>query len=71
MQTTTFRIEGMSCDHCVRAVREALQRVPGVEVRDVKVGSAVVRYDAAKTKPEALADVIRDAGYEARELTAA
>ena len=40
-------IEGMSCGHCVMAVREALTKVPGVTRADVtldasKVGHATV-----------------------------
>ncbi|MCA0268697.1 MAG: heavy-metal-associated domain-containing protein [Bacteroidetes bacterium] len=44
--THTLRIEGMSCGHCVRAVREALEPVDGVAVDDVTVGEATIRLDA-------------------------
>ena len=27
----TYRIEGMTCDHCVRAVTKALEALDGVE----------------------------------------
>ena len=33
---------GMSCAHCVRTVREALEGVDGVHVEAVEVGRAVV-----------------------------
>ena len=36
----------MSCGHCVSAVREALEETGGVEVLDVEIGTARVRYDA-------------------------
>ena len=58
METVTLDIQGMSCDHCVRAVR-------GARVESVEIGRATVRYDAARTSPEALANAVSDEGYEA------
>jgi len=59
-------VGGMSCGHCVAAVREALAELPGVEVRPVAVGLASVAIDDAVTSEAALVEAIRDAGYEAR-----
>ncbi len=65
--STTLIVDGMTCDHCVTAVREALAEVPGVyEVVDVQLqsGRAIVRGSAA---PETLIEAIVRAGYQARE----
>lgn len=43
--TTTFSITGMSCQHCIQAVRRALAAVPGVTVVDVSLGTATVTID--------------------------
>lgn len=64
MDTLELTIGGMSCQHCVRAVREALERVPGVTVSRVDVGRAAVSYDAAQSTPAAIAAAVTDAGYE-------
>ena len=64
METRTMRIDGMSCGHCVKAVRDALAELPGVEVERVEIGSATVAYDPSQTLPTQLADAVRDAGYE-------
>ena len=64
--TVTFAIEGMSCGHCVAAVSEALRQLPGVDVRQVAVGSASVVLDPAGASTAAVIEAIRDAGYEAR-----
>jgi len=64
MSRLTMKIDGMSCGHCVAAVREALTELPGVQVDDVRIGSAEVRYDPAAVTPEQVADAVRDAGYE-------
>ena len=53
----------MSCGHCVGAVRTALESVDGVEVEDVRVGEARVRYDAADVDPAALARAVEEEGF--------
>ena len=67
METMTMRIDGMSCAHCVKAVRDALGELPGVQVRQVDVGSATVAYDPEAARPAQIADAVRDAGYEVAE----
>lgn len=41
---TRLNIEGMTCDHCVKAVQGALERTPGVERAqvDLEAGQAMV-----------------------------
>ena len=65
MDLVRLTIEGMTCDHCVRAVRSRLEETPGVEVERVEVGSAVIRLDPAATTLEAVEDAIADEGYTA------
>jgi copper chaperone len=65
MERLNLTIEGMSCEHCVRAVRGRLERTPGVKVDDVKVGSAVVEYDPAETNIDDIEEMIADEGYTA------
>ena len=64
MTRLTMEIGGMSCGHCVGAVKGALQGVPGVEVEQVAVGSAVVAYDPERVTPEAIARAVADEGYQ-------
>ncbi len=64
MDTMTMRIDGMSCAHCVKAVRDALAQLPGVQVERVDVGSATVRIDPTVARRDQVADAVRDAGYE-------
>jgi copper chaperone len=67
MESLHLTIVGMTCSHCVRAVEGRLKKTPGVEVEDVKVGSADVRYDPARTNVEEIAEAIADEGYTAFE----
>lgn len=65
--TSTVRIEGMSCNHCVRAVFTALSGVPGISRADVSIGQAVIEHDGS-VKPEAIREAISIAGYEVAEF---
>jgi copper chaperone len=64
MAETRIAIEGMSCQHCVMAVKKALGGVPGIIESDVQVGTAVVKYDENKVKKEDIETRIETAGYK-------
>jgi copper chaperone CopZ len=63
MERMTLAIDGMSCEHCVRAVRQALEGVQGVQVEEVAIGRATVQYDPSRVSREAIADAVADEGY--------
>lgn len=65
MEHLKLTIEGMSCQHCVRAVRGRLERTAGVRVGDVQIGSATMEYDPSQTNVDAIEDAIADEGYTA------
>lgn len=58
-------IEGMTCQHCVRAVDGRLRKTAGVEVERVEVGSADLRYDPGAVSVDDIAEAIADEGYTA------
>jgi copper chaperone CopZ len=59
---TRVRVEGMSCQHCVRAVFTALTAVEGITRADVSIGAVEVEHDGAVTV-EKLREAIAAAGY--------
>ena len=66
--TATYEIIGMTCDHCVRAVRDevaALAGVSAVQV-DLSSGRAMVMSDEPLDH-EVLRAAVDEAGYELRE----
>ncbi len=63
MATKALDIQGMSCGHCVKAVTLALQQLPGVDVRDVSVGRAVIDVDEGVVTPPQIAAAIDEAGF--------
>ena len=66
----TLSISGMSCGHCVAAVKKALATVPGISDAQVAVGSATLTVasdaDANAVRASAV-EAIQDAGYDAHE----
>ena len=61
MREITLNIEGMHCGACVRRVTQALERTPGTEVLEVRIGAARVKADEPGSAVAALAK----AGYTA------
>ena len=65
MDRIALTIEGMTCEHCVRAVRNRLAETPGGEVEQEEVGPGVTRLDPGATSLDAVEDAIADEGYTA------
>jgi copper chaperone CopZ len=64
--TTTYAVEGMTCEHCVRSVTEEVadvSGVSGVEV-DLASGALVVRGDGVDEA--AVRAAVDEAGYSLR-----
>jgi copper chaperone CopZ len=58
-------ITGMTCGHCVAAVKKALMAVPGVEAVEVTLSPprAVVSCDPSRTTVEMLLNATAVVGY--------
>ena len=68
MRSLELDVGGMGCGGCVEKVSGALRSVPGVQVRQVGVGSATVSFDPAKASAKHLVDAVTRAGFTAREV---
>ncbi len=64
MREAAFRIEGMSCQHCVMAVKKAVEGLKGVQSAHVELGKATVKYEEGKVVPEEIERAITEAGYK-------
>ena len=70
-QTTTLRIDGMTCGNCARHVTEALQSVPGVQSANVtlQTAQAPVRWSSGSTgHAENLIQAVKKAGFDAAAM---
>lgn len=63
MKSEELKIEGMSCGHCVISVKKELAKLQNVEIEDVRIGSARVKYDESKVSHDDLVRAVDEAGY--------
>jgi copper chaperone len=63
MKTEKIQIKGMSCMHCVKAVKDELSKL-NINVKNVSIGSAEVEYDEANIGREEIFKAIEEAGYD-------
>lgn len=61
-----FKIEGMSCGHCVMAVEKSLSQLNLIK-KKVKIGSAKVKYDPETVSELDIKSKIEEAGYKVVE----
>ena len=58
-----LKVSGMHCEHCVKAVTEAINKVDGASAKvNLSQNEAVVSYDR-ELDEENLKRVVKDAGY--------
>jgi copper chaperone len=58
-----IKIDGMSCEHCVMAVKKNLSKLY-LKKADVKIGSADVDFDESQIDEEDIIKAIEEAGYK-------
>ena len=59
----TVKISGMHCEHCVKAVTEAINKIDGAAAKvNLSENEAVVSYDR-ELDDEQLRKIVKDAGY--------
>lgn len=64
MKLQEFKIEGMSCSHCVMAVRKELSKLVNIKIDDIQIGKAKVEFDETKTQKSIIIKAIEEAGYK-------
>jgi copper chaperone len=63
--TLIYRVDGMSCEHCVVAVTGEVGDVAGVQGVDVDLKTKLVRVSGAGIDDSAVVAAIDEAGYDA------
>jgi copper chaperone len=63
MKLEHIRIEGMTCNHCIMAIRKELATLEDVEIEDVRIGSVLLRYEEGKVDPVEIDKAIEAAGF--------
>lgn len=62
-QITLLALDGLTCGHCVKRVKETLEKRPDVELAEVSIDAARISGDASADQ---LIATIEQAGYHAR-----
>lgn len=65
-----FSVKGMSCNHCVARIEEAVGRISGVKKVKVqlKKEKAVVEFDEANVQATEICQAINELGYQAEVI---
>ena len=65
-QKVTIKVDGMSCQHCVQTVTDALLALVGVKKVKVDLdhAQAVVRFDPKQVQISQLGDAVNQAGFQ-------
>jgi copper chaperone len=66
MESVTLGVEGMSCEHCVKAVSKAVGGLAGVGGVDVSLekNTVTVTFDSSKVTLDKIKGEIEDQGYD-------
>jgi copper chaperone len=69
MDKITLKVDGMSCEHCVKAVNNALAGISGVKdiAVSLKDGKVSFSHDPANAPLETIKAAIIEEGYEVRQ----
>jgi copper chaperone len=67
----TFKVQDMTCGHCVKTITAAVVRVDADAVLEFDLAARQVRVEPQTASAEALRDAMASAGYTAELSTAA
>lgn len=63
MEEIKLTVEGMNCQHCVKAVEVELQEL-NLESFNVEIGKVTAKFDPEKIKVDSIKNAINEAGYK-------
>ena len=66
MKQESVKIEGMTCQHCVQTITEALKKIPGLDsvTVDLDKKEVDVKFDENETSLQEITGKIVEAGFE-------
>jgi copper ion binding protein len=63
MTDLRIQIDGMTCQHCVMRVKQAIESLPGIQDVKVEIGTASISFDASVIQQKEIEEAIVTAGY--------
>ena len=65
----TMMVEGMTCGHCEKAVKEALKELQGVDNVEVDLTSGRVLVEGQELEDNKLKEAVDEAGYQVNSIS--
>jgi copper chaperone len=69
IETLTYRVDGMTCDHCKAAVNSEVAKVADVKAVDVDLETKLVRVSGDRVDHDAIVAAVDEAGYDAERVS--
>lgn len=63
MTSSTFSVDGMTCEHCVSAITGEVSKIDGVAGVNVELGAKTVTVTGERFSDDAVRAAIDEAGY--------
>ena len=63
METHTYAVTGMTCDHCVAAVASEVSKLAGISEVAVDLNEGTLTF-TGEIPRQTIADAVEEAGYE-------
>jgi copper chaperone CopZ len=64
MEEQLFKVEGMTCAHCVAAVEQEVHAVAGAQEVEVELASGTLTVRGDGVDPDAVREAVQEAGYQ-------
>ncbi|MEP1124659.1 MAG: heavy metal-associated domain-containing protein [Ilumatobacter sp.] len=65
MLSTEYTVQGMTCDHCARAVAAEVTKIPGAKNIRVDVDAGRLTIDSDESIPvDAVVEAVEEAGFQ-------
>ncbi|CAI6083766.1 Copper chaperone CopZ [Paenibacillus sp. JJ-100] len=64
MSNVTLNVKGMSCNHCVKSVEEAVKNAGASGQVDLAAGTVAIEYNEQSVTIDQIKAAIEDQGYD-------
>jgi copper chaperone len=71
MEKSIIKVDGMSCEHCKKAIMDAVSALPGIGAVTVELttGMVAIDYDPTLSTLDNIKYVIEEQGYEIKGVS--
>ncbi|MDO5077569.1 heavy-metal-associated domain-containing protein [Corynebacterium sp.] len=59
-----YKVSGMTCEHCAKAVNDEISEIPGVSSVTVDVAAGTVTITGEGVSESAVREAVEEAGYQ-------